>query len=711
MNCWRSAPAKRAAFLIDGHAYFSALASTFERARRFILIAGWQLDSRFRLIPDDASRPCFGDFLHELVRRNRKLNIYVLIWDFAMIYAGDREIVPLYAHPWRTHRRIHFLLDSSHPMGASHHQKVVVVDDAVGFAGGLDIADRRWDTPAHAPQDPRRVDARGRPYAPSHDVQLMVDGAAAAALGDLVRDRWSKAAGRRLRTPSGRVGDPWPADISPDLTDVAVAISRTEPQFNNQPAVREVERLYLDSIRAAQRLIYLENQYLSSKSIGDALAARLEEENGPEIVMVLPQETSEWLEQVTMAVLRARLLQRLRAVDRFGRLHVYYPLVPADNVQIRVHAKLAVVDERFVRVGSSNLNNRSMGLDTECDLAIEAATPAAEQAIANFRHRLVAEHLSVEPATVAAQYLSEGSLARAIERLQGEGRTLARLDGSVSESLDGMVPDAALIDPERPLSPDRLLEEVLPGRMRRRAAPNLIRLAGLLACLGILAFVWRATPLASLLDPQALAVSARSLTHSPWALLWVITVYTVGSLILAPVTLLIIATALAFGPLEGFLYACLGSWVSAMATYGLGRLAGKETLYRFAGSVLGRVQRQILRHGFLSMLFARIVPLAPFAVVNMVAGACQIRWRDFFLATAVGMAPGIFVIILLQHHLGRSLRDPTIGTVVLLIGLAIFFALLAAIFYRWYARRHSPKRLALAVGLSHPSNDAHGSYI
>jgi uncharacterized membrane protein YdjX (TVP38/TMEM64 family) len=239
----------------------------------------------------------------------------------------------------------------------------------------------------------------------------------------------------------------------------------------------------------------------------------------------------------------------------------------------------------------------------------------------------------------------------------------------------------------------------------------LIRLAGLLACLGILAFVWRATPLASLLDPQALAVSARSLTHSPWALLWVITVYTVGSLILAPVTLLIIATALAFGPLEGFLYACLGSWVSAMATDGLGRLAGKETLYRFAGSVLGRVQRQILRHGFLSMLFARIVPLAPFAVVNMVAGACQIRWRDFFLATAVGMAPGIFVIILLQHHLGRSLRDPTIGTVVLLIGLAIFFALLAAIFYRWYARRHSPKRLALAVGLSHPSNDAHGSYI
>jgi uncharacterized membrane protein YdjX (TVP38/TMEM64 family) len=274
-----------------------------------------------------------------------------------------------------------------------------------------------------------------------------------------------------------------------------------------------------------------------------------------------------------------------------------------------------------------------------------------------------------------------------------------------------MVPDAALIDPEWPLSPDQLFDQVLPGRMRRRAAPNLIRLAGLLACLGILAFVWPATPFVSLLDPQALAVSATSLTRSPLALLWVIAVYTVGSLMLTPVTLLIIATALAFAPLEAFLYACLGSWVSAMVTYGLGRLAGKETLYRFAGSVLGRVQRQILRHGFLSMLFARIVPLAPFAVVNMVAGACQIRWRDFSLATALGMAPGIFIIILLQDQLGRSLRDPAIGAVVLLIGLAIFFASLAAIFYRWYAREPSPKRLALAVGCSQPSHDAHGSYI
>ena len=88
--------------------------------------------------------------MHDLVRRNRRLRIYVLLWDFAMIYVADREIIPLYAHPWRTHRRIHFRLDGSHPIGASHHQKIVVIDDHVAFVGGLDIAEHRWDEPQRA---------------------------------------------------------------------------------------------------------------------------------------------------------------------------------------------------------------------------------------------------------------------------------------------------------------------------------------------------------------------------------------------------------------------------------------------------------------------------------------------------------------------------------------------------------------------------------
>lgn len=683
-NCCSISRANRLAFLVDGQAYFSALTSTLERAQRFIFISGWQLDSRLRLDPGDADCPCFGDFLHGLVRRNRKLRIYVLLWDFAMIYAADREIIPLYAHPWRTHRRIHFRLDSSHPLGASHHQKIVVVDDGVGFAGGLDIAEHRWDTPDHLPQDPRRLDSLDRLYPPYHDVQLMVDGAAAAALGDLVRERWRRATGKRLRVAPGRPANPWPSEVAPDLENVSVAIARTEPAYEVRQEVREVESLYLDSIREARRFIYLENQYFSSSAIGDALVARLQEKDGPEIIVVLPQETSEWLEQVSMAVLRSRLLKRLRAADRFGKLHVYYPVLDDENVQVRVHSKVCFIDDRLLRVGSANLNNRSLGLDTECDLAIEAEKPGTGRLIANLRNRLLAEHLGVSPERVAREHSAEQSLARAIENLRGSKRTLGILDGSVSQTLDEIVPAAEVIDPEHPLSPDKFMEQFMPTATRRRAVPGLLRLAIILLSLAALAVIWRSTSLQALIGHGAVTDWLGSIAESPLAAIWVAGLFTIGSLVLAPVTLLIIAAVTTLGPALGFFYALCGCLVSAAIFYGLGRIAGKETVRRIAGSRLGRVQRQLSRHGFISLLFARIVPIAPFAIVNLVAGAIQIRVRDFLLGTLAGMIPGISAVVLLENQLQRSLEDPGIGNLALLVTLAICFALAGAGFYRWY---------------------------
>jgi len=434
----------------------------------------------------------------------------------------------------------------------------------------------------------------------------------------------------------------------------------------------------------------MENQYLSSVTIGDAMAARLREKEGPEIILVLPQETSEWLEQMTMTVLRSRLLKRLRAVDRFRRLHVYYPIVEDERVQVRVHSKICIVDDKLLRVGSANLNNRSMGLDTECDLAIEVVDRAMPDTIAALRNRLLAEHLGVSAEKVAQEHRTTGSLARAIENLRGGQRSLGALDGAVSEALDGMVPEAAVVDPERPLDPDQLMQEFIPTAARRRAAPGLVRLAVMLLCLAAIACVWRWTFLLSYVEYASLTAWTAALTDSPLAPLWMAALFTLGTFILIPVTLLIIATGAAFGPALGFSYALWGASVSALASYGLGRLAGRETVRRFAGSRLSRVQRQISRHGFLSMLFARVVPIAPFVVVNLIAGAVQIRLRDFFLGTVLGMSPGIFAIVVLESQLQRALRDPAIGNIALLIGLAIFFALLGIAFYRWYSARRVP---------------------
>ena len=208
INCWRQSHASRVASLIDGAAYFSALRAALTRAQRSVFIIGWDVDSRTDLVPGvepaDGLPIRLGDFLNALVKRRDGLHIHVLDWDFTMLYALSREVLPIYQLGWRTHRRLHFHLDERHPLGASHHQKIVVIDDALAFVGGLDLTGRRWDTPAHHSDEPRRVDARGRNYPPFHDIELAVDGAAAAALGELARERWRRATGRMPKAEAGR---------------------------------------------------------------------------------------------------------------------------------------------------------------------------------------------------------------------------------------------------------------------------------------------------------------------------------------------------------------------------------------------------------------------------------------------------------------------------------------------------------------------------
>ncbi|TMA10561.1 MAG: hypothetical protein E6J89_10290, partial [Deltaproteobacteria bacterium] len=400
-NCWRIARSSRVKFLIDGAAYFSVLAEALERARESILIVGWDFDGRIRLRPEEkipapVSSKDLGTFLHTLVARRPKLQVHILVWDFAMIYALEREPASFSNPSWRTHSRIHFRRDGDHPIGASHHEKIVVIDDAIAFAGGLDLAKGRWDTPEHPPEDPRRGGVDGPSLPPHHDVQIAVDGEAAAALGNLARERWFHTTGQRLQAPMSGY-DAWPASLTADLTDVDVAIARTVPAHKELPEIREIEALYRDAISAAQRFIYMENPYLTSAAVGEALANRLREADGPEIILVISRKSGGWLEETTMDVLRSRLLRRLRDADRFHRLRVYCPLIDGlETGCISVHSKVLVVDDKLVRVGSGNLNNRSMGLDTECDLAIEAnGNVQIRHGIARFRNRLIAEHLGV----------------------------------------------------------------------------------------------------------------------------------------------------------------------------------------------------------------------------------------------------------------------------------------------------------------------------
>lgn len=711
-NCWRKARAQRAAFLIDGADYFAAFCAAAEQAQRSILIIGWDIDSRTLLKRDHPSQEHayrLGDFLNNLVKRRQSLHAHVLIWDFAMIYALEREPLPVYKLDWLTHRRLRFVMDEKHPFGASHHQKIVVIDDKVAFVGGFDLSKSRWDTSQHAAYDPRRVNPDGNLYPPFHDVQMLVDGEAAAALGELARQRWQRATGKQLRPlrPRAAACDPWPKDVNVVMQDVDIAIARTEPAYHHNPGVHEVKHLYSDAIAAARHSIYIENQYLTSAMASAALAERLQTPQGPDIILVLPYQTSGWLEQTTMDVLRARQLKRLRDADRYGRLRIYYPDAPGLSPDhcINMHAKLLIVDDTLVRVGSSNLSNRSMGLDTECDLAVEAGgREDVRSAIANLRNRLLGEHLGVEPAIVARAIAQKDSLIKAVEALRGGAcgsacggeRTLRDLDGSVSEALDAVVPEATVIDPKKPLDMDRLTRQILPNdrRSSRYRRYAWMKAAAAVAVLLALAGMWRWTPLSNWLNVDYLAGWAEGISHHPLGPLAVLLGFLIGGLTAFPVTVLIVATALLFGPFLGFTYALVGTGAAATLTYAIGHYLGRDTVQRLGGARLNRLSRGLARRGILAVAVVRMMPVAPFTVVNLVAGASHIRFRDYALGTLLGMAPGMLALTVFADGIYRAMRNPEPAT------LAWVAVIMAAVGGGAYLLRRWLKQRELTAALS-----------
>ncbi len=426
---WRREIAPRAAIFIDMADYFTAAREAMSVARRSVYFLNWAFDADTPFDPQPGgggpAADRFGETLKRLAAEKPDLDIRVLCWDSAFPIAATQNFFPLVDRRAFTGSRVRFVLDSKLPMGACHHQKMIVVDDAVAFCGGGDIGPDRWDTTAHLDDDPRRVKARAdnRFFDSRHEVMALVDGPAARALGEVFAARWLRATGERVSEPPPAPADPWPSCVIPQMRQVQVGISRTMPLWRREPEVREIEHLTLASIAAARSCIYMENQYFTSPLTAEALATRLAEPDGPEVVLVSTQHSPSWFDQMTMDRTRGQFIGRLKAADTHGRLRVYAPVTTLGRTII-VHAKLAVIDDVLLRIGSANMNNRSTGFDSECDLTFQAVGDAAEanrETIGAVRTRLVAHWLGCDEAKVADAQARSGSLGGAIEGLRGEG--------------------------------------------------------------------------------------------------------------------------------------------------------------------------------------------------------------------------------------------------------------------------------------------------
>ncbi|AKF03182.1 Phospholipase D/Transphosphatidylase [Sandaracinus amylolyticus] len=467
--------------IVDADDYYRSLADAIESARAYVLIAGWQLESSvwMRRRDEDEDRPrTFREIVRAAVTRNPELRIYVLAWDWSSVYALDREWATSDKLRSAGRGRLRFLYDANHAPGASHHEKFAIVDGHTAWLGGIDISEHRWDQRSHVDQNPMRFDGKGALYLPYHDVQSVVRGPVVRHLVEHFVDRWVAAGGEPMVLVPEPIPESAPFAHMP-LGHGPVAITRTRGAtvVPMREPVREIRALYERALQRAERFVYIESQYVTARVIVEALADRMRDRSRGrlEIVVIVPWCLEGRMEKAAIeGPQRIALSVLARIAEENGHaMGVFSPCVPrkADSegpCPTYVHSKLMIVDDRFLTLGSANATNRSMGLDTELNLAWAAEDEHDDVArgIHALRVSLMAEHTGVTPEE-AIRDLSrvEGIVDRLCALAANEPRRLyrPRLDPDQAIADQGPMDDlfASIGDPETAAFDEGLFEEIL----------------------------------------------------------------------------------------------------------------------------------------------------------------------------------------------------------------------------------------------------------
>ena len=413
--------------LIDGAEYFGrlhdALVATVPGDSVYLL--DWQSDGDELLVGSGSG---IGRLLASLARRG--VHVRGLLWRSHPRQAHFAEQDNAAVAKLVNGAGGEIVLDERVRRGGSHHQKLVVIlhgagsETDVAFEGGIDLCHGRHDD-AHHGGDPQAIDldARYGPRPPWHDVQLQVRGPAVGDLAHTIRERWEdptpldhhnpwRIALRRLTReprhphPLPPAGDD-PAPQGPHAVQVLRTYPAKRPRYPFAPdGERSVARAYLKAFRRARRLVYLEDQYLWSTHAAHALADALEHHQELHVVAVVPRYPDRG-GRVTNAASRIGREHVTDILRRAGGDRVaIYDLENDDGNPVYVHAKVCVIDDVLLVVGSDNLNRRSWTHDSEISCSVIDATAdrrtptdpgglgdGARQLARDTRLRLWCEHL------------------------------------------------------------------------------------------------------------------------------------------------------------------------------------------------------------------------------------------------------------------------------------------------------------------------------
>lgn len=179
-------------------------------------------------------------------------------------------------------------------------------------------------------------------------------------------------------------------------------------------------------------------------------------------------------------------------------------------------------------------------------------------------------------------------------------------------------------------------------------------------------------------EPHKFGNLIQSVRTSSFAPLMVVTVYVIGGIVVFPVVILITLTALTFGPVLGCCYSLIGLFANASVLYAIGHRMGHKTIQQLSGTRTYHLSQQFSRHSWLTMATLRFLPLAPFTVISLIAGASHITYRKYIAGTLLGISPSLAIMTLAGNQLQRTICDPGSqnliiailgGTVLLLVAL------------------------------------------
>jgi uncharacterized membrane protein YdjX (TVP38/TMEM64 family) len=249
-------------------------------------------------------------------------------------------------------------------------------------------------------------------------------------------------------------------------------------------------------------------------------------------------------------------------------------------------------------------------------------------------------------------------LLRAVETLGTEKRRLRRLEAPELPASKLLI--AEIGDPSEPL-----FEQIVPREAPERRAARRFPLrrfaavsAGVILVAFALAIVWTRTPLAGFVTLESANAWADWFAERWWAPVLIIAAYTPAALLMFPRWIITIAAVMAFGPWKGFVMGVAGMVIAAVATFLPGRIVGRERVQRFTGPRLKRIAHFLQHRGLIAVMTVRVLPVAPFPVVNLAMGALRVPLRHFVLGTLIGILPGMLAATVLSDQLAAALEEP-----------------------------------------------------